>query len=87
MSIRRRDRVMLKTAAGEVMVKALKRRTANSIELRSIGPRMSSARSRRARRSGSRAHRLGEPVRKAALGNQAAESNRQVCIPTLEGAP
>jgi len=76
MSIRRRDRVMLKTAAGEVMVKALKWRTANSIELRSIDPRMSSARCRRARCSGSRAHRLGEPVRKAALGNQAAESNR-----------
>jgi len=76
MSIRRRDRVMLKTAAGEVMVKALKWRTANSIELRSIDPRMSSARSRRARCSGSRAHRLVEPVRKAALGNQAAESNR-----------
>ena len=87
MPVRRRDRVMLKTAAGEVMVKALKWRTANSIELRSIDPRMSSARCRRARCSGSRAHRLGEPVRKAALGNQAAESNRQVCIPTLEGAP
>jgi hypothetical protein len=87
MSIRRGDRVMLKTAAGEVMVKELKWRTANSIESRSIDPRMSSARSRRARCSGSRAHRLGEPVRKAALGNQAAESNRQVCIPTLEGAP
>ena len=87
MSILRGDRVMLKTAAGEVMVKELKWRTANSIELRSIDPRMLSARSRRARCSGSRAHRLGEPVRKAALGNQAAESNRQACIPTLEGAP
>ena len=87
MSIRRGDRVMLKTAAGEVMVKEFKWRTANSIEVRSIDLRMSSARSRRARCSGLRAHRLGEPVRKAALGNQAAESNRQVCIPTLEGAP
>jgi hypothetical protein len=34
MSIRRGDRVMLKTAAGEVMVKG---RTTNSIGLRSIG--------------------------------------------------
>jgi phage repressor protein C with HTH and peptisase S24 domain len=37
-SIRRGDRVVLKTAAGEVMVKELKRRTAKSIELRSIDP-------------------------------------------------
>jgi hypothetical protein len=36
MSIRRGDRVMLKTAAGEVMVKELKWRTTNSIGLRSI---------------------------------------------------
>jgi phage repressor protein C with HTH and peptisase S24 domain len=37
-SIRRGDRVVVKTAAGEVMVKELKRRTAKSIELRSIDP-------------------------------------------------
>ena len=37
-SIRRGDRVVLKTGAGEVMVKELKRRTAKSIELRSIDP-------------------------------------------------
>jgi hypothetical protein len=36
MSIRRGDRVMLKTAAGEVMVKELKWRTASLIALRSI---------------------------------------------------
>src|SRR5712691_4645915 len=37
-SIRRRDRVVVKTRDGEVMVKELKRRTAKSIELRSINP-------------------------------------------------
>ena len=35
-SIRRGDRVVLKTREGEVMVKELKRRTAKTIELRSI---------------------------------------------------
>ena len=37
-SIRRGDRVVVKTQDGEVMVKELKRRTAKSIELRSINP-------------------------------------------------
>jgi phage repressor protein C with HTH and peptisase S24 domain len=37
-SIRRRDRVVVKTREGEVMVKELKRRTPKSIELRSINP-------------------------------------------------
>jgi phage repressor protein C with HTH and peptisase S24 domain len=37
-SIRRRDRVVVKTAAGEMMIKELKRRTARTIELRSIDP-------------------------------------------------
>jgi phage repressor protein C with HTH and peptisase S24 domain len=37
-SIRRSDRVVVKTRDGEVMVKELKRRTAKSIELRSINP-------------------------------------------------
>ena len=37
-SIRRGDRVVVKTKNGEVMVKELKRRTAKSIELRSINP-------------------------------------------------
>jgi phage repressor protein C with HTH and peptisase S24 domain len=37
-SIRKGDRVVVKTKEGEVMVKELKRRTAKSIELRSINP-------------------------------------------------
>jgi phage repressor protein C with HTH and peptisase S24 domain len=37
-SIRRGDRVAVKTRDGEVMVKELKRRTSKSIELRSINP-------------------------------------------------
>jgi phage repressor protein C with HTH and peptisase S24 domain len=37
-SIRKNDRVVVKTRDGEVMVKELKRRTAKSIELRSINP-------------------------------------------------
>lgn len=37
-SIRRGDRVVLKTSDDEVMVKELKRRTARTIELRSIDP-------------------------------------------------
>lgn len=37
-SIRRGDRVVVKTKDGEVMVKELKRRTSRSIELRSINP-------------------------------------------------
>ncbi|BDV35988.1 S24 family peptidase [Methylocystis iwaonis] len=36
--IRRGDRVVVKTAAGEIMAKELKRQTARSIELRSINP-------------------------------------------------
>ena len=35
-SIRRGDRVVVRTRGGEVMVKELKRRTAKSIELRSL---------------------------------------------------
>jgi phage repressor protein C with HTH and peptisase S24 domain len=67
-SIRRGDRVVLKTAAGEVMVKELKRRTAKSIELRSIDPG-----ARRVHATGAggvmdRAYRLGKPVRKAVVG-------------------
>ncbi len=37
-SIRRGDRVVVRTVDGEVMVKELKRRTARTIELRSINP-------------------------------------------------
>ena len=37
-SIRRGDRVVVKTRDGEVMAKELKRRTAKSIELRSLNP-------------------------------------------------
>ncbi len=37
-SIRKSDRVVVKTKDGEVMVKELKRRTSKSIELRSINP-------------------------------------------------
>jgi phage repressor protein C with HTH and peptisase S24 domain len=37
-SIRKNDRVVVKTRDGEVMVKELKRKTAKSIELRSINP-------------------------------------------------
>ena len=37
-SLRRGDRVAVKTREGEVMVKELKRRTSKSIELRSINP-------------------------------------------------
>jgi phage repressor protein C with HTH and peptisase S24 domain len=37
-SFRRADRVVVKTKSGEVMVKQLKRRTANTIELKSLNP-------------------------------------------------
>jgi phage repressor protein C with HTH and peptisase S24 domain len=37
-SVRRGDRVVVKTKDGEVMVKELKRRTSKSIELRSVNP-------------------------------------------------
>jgi phage repressor protein C with HTH and peptisase S24 domain len=37
-AIRRGDRVVVKTRDGEVMAKELKRRTAKSIELRSLNP-------------------------------------------------
>jgi phage repressor protein C with HTH and peptisase S24 domain len=36
--IRRGDRVVVKTASGEIMAKELKRQTARSIELRSVNP-------------------------------------------------
>jgi len=35
---RRGDRVVVKTAAGEILIKALKRRTARTIELQSFDP-------------------------------------------------
>lgn len=38
-SVRRGDRVVVKTIAGEVMAKKLRRRTARNIELRSFNPR------------------------------------------------
>ncbi len=37
-SVRRGDRVVVKTAAGEVMVKELARRTARKVDLRSLNP-------------------------------------------------
>jgi phage repressor protein C with HTH and peptisase S24 domain len=37
-SVRRGDRVVVKTRDGEVMVKELQRRTSKSIELRSVNP-------------------------------------------------
>jgi phage repressor protein C with HTH and peptisase S24 domain len=37
-SIRRGDRVVVRTADGEVMAKELKRRTAKTVELRSLNP-------------------------------------------------
>ena len=37
-SVRKNDRVVVKTREGEVMVKELNRKTAKSIELRSINP-------------------------------------------------
>jgi phage repressor protein C with HTH and peptisase S24 domain len=36
--IRRGDRVVVKTADGEIMVKELKRRTAKTLELQSLNP-------------------------------------------------
>jgi phage repressor protein C with HTH and peptisase S24 domain len=36
--IRRGDRVVVKTRAGEVMVRELKRRTAKTLELQSLNP-------------------------------------------------
>jgi phage repressor protein C with HTH and peptisase S24 domain len=37
-SVRKNDRVVVKTKAGELLVKELKRKTAKSIELRSVNP-------------------------------------------------
>jgi phage repressor protein C with HTH and peptisase S24 domain len=37
-SVRRNDRVVVKTKAGEVLVKELKRKTSKSIKLRPINP-------------------------------------------------
>jgi phage repressor protein C with HTH and peptisase S24 domain len=79
MSIRRGDRVMLPTAAGEVMVKELKWRTANSIELRSIDPRMASARSRRATCSGFARIVWASPVKESG----ARKSGRRKQTPSL----
>ena len=60
--VRRGDRVVVKTKNGEVMVKELKRRTAKTIELRSLNPEHPE-RTLRGRGCGvDRAHRVGEPV-------------------------
>ena len=60
-SVRKNDRVVVKTKDGEVMVKELKRKTAKSIEFaRSIRARRAHAAD--ARRPVDRPHRLGEPV-------------------------
>ncbi len=53
--IRRGDRVVVKTRAGEVMVRELKRRTAKTLELQSLEPEPGRPHAgRRRRRSGSR---------------------------------
>ena len=61
-SVRKNDRVVVKTREGEVMVKELKRKTAKSIELRSINPAAHRPHAADARRLVDRPHRLGEPV-------------------------
>ena len=64
--VRRGDRVVVKTRDGEVMAKELKRRTAKSIELRSLNPVTRSARSRSTTCSGSPAS-CGRASRRADL--------------------
>ena len=60
-SIRRGDRVVVKTKEGEVMVKELKRRTAKTVELRSVNPAQR-PQPAGARRRVDRAGDVGEPI-------------------------
>ena len=60
--IRRGDRVVVRTRGGEVMVKELKRRTAKSIELRSLNAAHADRTHRGRRRAVDRADSVGESV-------------------------
>ena len=60
--IRRGDRVVVKTTEGEVMAKELKRRTAKSIELKSLNSAHADRTLAVQRRAVDRAHHVGEPV-------------------------
>ena len=58
--VRRGDRVVVKTKDGEVMAKELKRKTAKTIELRSLNPEHGERTLCDRRRAVDRAHRVGE---------------------------
>ena len=60
--VRKGDRVVVKTTAGEVMAKVLRRRTARKIELLSLNPAHPDAQHRDGGRRMAGPHRLGEPV-------------------------
>ncbi len=60
--IRRGDRVVVRTRGGEVMAKELKRRTAKSIELKSLNAQHADRTLAADRRAVDRPHPVGEPV-------------------------
>ena len=60
--IRRGDRVVVRTRGGEVMAKELKRRTAKSIELKSLNAQHADRTLATVRRAVDRPHFVGEPV-------------------------
>ena len=70
--IRRGDRVVVRTRDGEVMAKELKRRTAKSIELRSLNAEHEDRTLAVSRRAVDRADFVGEPV------------GRQWTLPSIE---
>ena len=59
--VRRGDRVVVKTTAGEIMAKELKRETARTIELRSVNPAYSRPHDSARRGQLDGPHSLGEP--------------------------
>ena len=75
--IRRGDRVVVKTKGGEVMVKELKRKTAKSIELKSLNAEHADRTLADRRRAVDRAHRVGEPVRSPTVTRRATTAWRR----------
>ena len=74
--IRRGDRVVVKTTEGEVMAKELKRRTAKSIELKSLNVAHADRTLATADVAVDRTHHVGEPMKEPSLPASRGEIKR-----------
>ncbi len=79
--VRRNDRVVVRTRDGEVMVKELKRKSAKTIELRSLNPEHPDRSLAAADVRVDRAHRVGEPVIQAERASAPSIMSTVFCKP------